>query len=112
MATRVASDWHLSFYYDPEKHVDDLFKTAWGAKIANHTFVTAVGYYVSETRIQTCHALIQLNRGVTRNELEAFIGNRVGSYFLYPMRAPPRFVDRLQQSHGTFATFSVKEMYA
>lgn len=109
-----AADWHLSFFFEDGASYDDLFKHAWGAKIGNESFVTAVGYYVTHMRIRTGHALIQLSRSVTRSELEAYIGTQVGAYCLYPVRGhvmPPTLVDRLEHSHGTFATFSVKEMY-
>lgn len=114
-ARSTAADWHLTFFFDDDASYDDLFQTTWGAKIADETFITAVGYYVTNTRIKTGHALIQLNRDVTKAELETYIGNRVGAYCLYPVRGhvmPPTLVDRLDRSHGTFATFSVKEMYA
>lgn len=114
-STRVSADWHLSWIMREGVSYDDLFITAWGSSIGD-SYVTAIGFYVSNMRIQTGHALIQLSRAVTREELDAAL-----VYYgfeekrcLFPVRGhvmPPKLVEKLEYSHGTFASFSVKELY-
>ena len=110
-----SADWHLSFFLkDDVSCYDTLFESAWGTKVGE-SFVTAVGYYTTNVRIQTGHALIKLSRDVYRAELETFIGDRLGSYCLFSVRGhvmPEQLVNKLERSHGTFATFSVKELHA
>jgi len=110
-----SADWHLSFFLEDDiSCYDTLFECAWGTRIGE-SFVTAVGYYTTHVRIQTGHALIQLSRDVSRAELETYIGDRLGSYCLFSVKAqvmPEQLVNKLERSHGTFATFSVKELHA
>jgi hypothetical protein len=112
----ASADWHLSFFFEHTASCyDEAFESLWGRKIGD-SFVTAVGYYVSSGRIQTGHALIQLSRDVTRAQMEEYLSSkRLGSYCLFPVRGcvmPQFLVDKLERSHGTFATFSVKELCA
>ena len=108
-----SADWHLSFFLEHDTHHDDVIAKSWGDKIGD-SYVTAVGYYVSNMRIQTGHALVQLSREVTRSEIEDYLADkRMGSYCLFPVRGhvmPQFLVDKLHQTYGTFATFSVKEL--
>jgi len=110
-----SADWHLSFFLEDDVSCyDKLFERAWGTRVGD-SFVTAVGYYLTHVRIQTGHALIQLSRDVSRAELETYIGKRLGSYCLFSVRGhvmPQQLVNKLERSHGTFAAFSVKELYA
>ena len=112
----TSADWHLSFFFEhAAESYDEAFESLWGRKIGE-SFVTAVGYYVSTVRIQTGHALIQLSRDVTRAQMEEYLNTKhLGSYCLFPVRGcrmPQFLVDKLEHSHGTFATFSVKELCA
>lgn len=111
-----SADWHLSFFLKANVSYDEIFGRAWGVRVGGDSFVTAIGYYVSSMRIQTGHALIQLSRDVTRAEIESYLNNcAIGAYCLLPVSGhvmPARLVEKLEHSHGTFATFSVKELYA
>lgn len=116
-STRSA-DWHLSFFLeDDQKIYDDIFQRAWGTKVGD-SFVTAVGYYVENLRIQTGHALIQLSREVDSTDIESYVryvARLKGRFCLFPVRGsvmPSFLVTKLERAHGTFATFSVKDLYA
>lgn len=116
--TSRSADWHLSFFLeDDQKIYDDIFKRAWGTKIGDSSFVTAVGYYVVNMKIQTGHALIQLSREVDSTDIEfyvRYVARLKGRFCLFPVRGavmPSFLVQKLEHTHGTFATFSVKELY-